>query len=129
YYAVYEQLQSARRRLEELATNKSLRQQQLDLYRFQAQEIDSAELDAAEYAELASRSSVLVNLEKLKKDAGAVHSSLYEIEGSVLERLKMMSAVLGELSNIDQNLRDVAKGVRDATISLEESAFDLSRYL
>jgi DNA repair protein RecN (Recombination protein N) len=129
YYAVFEQLQSARARLAELTTNQELRRQQLGLYRFQAQEIDAAELDAAEYVELTSRAAVLTNLEKLKKDAGAVHASLYEIDGSVLERLKMMAAVLGELSNIDQNLRDVAKGVRDATISLEESAFDLSRYL
>lgn len=129
YYAVFEQLQSARRRLEELTTNQSLRKQQLELYRFQAQEIDSAELDSAEYAELQSRASVLVNLEKLKKDAGAVHQSLYEMDGSALERLKMMAAVLAELSELDQNLKEVAKNVREATISLEESAYDLSRYL
>jgi DNA repair protein RecN (Recombination protein N) len=129
YYAVFEQLQSARRRLEELTTNQSLRKQQLELYRFQAQEIDSAELDPAEYAELQSRASVLVNLEKLKKDAGAVHQSLYEMDGSALERLKMMAAVLAELSELDQNLKEVAKNVREATISLEESAYDLSRYL
>jgi DNA repair protein RecN (Recombination protein N) len=41
----------------------------------------------------------------------------------------MMAAVLGELAMLDQNLRPVATGIRDATIALEETAFDLSRYL
>src|SRR5262249_1165623 len=67
--------------------------------------------------------------EKLKKDAGAVHAALYEADGSVLERLKMMAAVLAELANLDPQLTEVAGSVKDATISLEESAFDLSRYL
>jgi DNA repair protein RecN (Recombination protein N) len=41
----------------------------------------------------------------------------------------MMAAVLGELSMLDQNISPVATGLRDATIALEETAFDLSRYL
>jgi DNA repair protein RecN (Recombination protein N) len=129
YHDVYQRLRSARQRLEELSGNKSLREQQLELYRFQADEIDNAQLDPAEQEELEARQSVLRNLEKLKKDAGAVHAALYEADGSVLERLKMMSAVLAELASLDQNLKDVAGNVRDATIGLEESAFDLSRYL
>jgi DNA repair protein RecN (Recombination protein N) len=122
-------LQAARQHLIELTTNSALRQQQLELYRFQANEFDAAELDPAEYAELQSRAAMLTNLEKLKKDAGAVQTALYEADGSVLERLKMMSAVLAELSGLDSQLQAVATAVRESTINLEESAFDLSRYL
>jgi DNA repair protein RecN (Recombination protein N) len=129
YHDVYEQLQHARQKLRELSASRTLREQQLELYRFQAGEIDNAELSAGEYEELSARASVLKNLEKLKKDASATHAALYEADGSVLERLKMMAAVLGELSMLDQNLRSVATGLRDATIALEETAFDLSRYL
>jgi DNA repair protein RecN (Recombination protein N) len=129
YHVLYQRVTNARRQLAELSASQALRTQQLDLYRFQADEIDSAELDPAEYAELESRSSVLANLEKLKKDAGGVHGALYESDGAVLERLKMMSAVLAELSILDVNLNPVAEGCRDAMIALEEVAFDLSRYL
>ena len=45
--------------LEDLAANRKLRQEQLELYRFQADEIDTAELDAGEYRELQARASVL----------------------------------------------------------------------
>src|SRR5947209_15234410 len=108
YHEVYEQAMDAKRRLEELSANRTLRQQQLELYRFQADEIDTAQLDAGEYAELESRASILINLEKLKKDVGATHSALYEADGSVLERLKMMGAVLSELSMLDVNLKPTA---------------------
>ena len=129
YHETYEKLVAGRRRLDELSASRTLREQQLELYRFQADEIDTAELSAGEYEELQARASVLTNVEKLKKDAGQVHGALYEADGSVLERLKMMAAVIAELSNLDQNLKGVAGGLRDATIGLEECAFDLSRYL
>jgi DNA repair protein RecN (Recombination protein N) len=129
YQAVYQKLQAIRQRLQELSTNQALRDQQLELYRFQAAEIDAAEVQPGEYEELSARASVLGNLEKLKKEAGATHAALYEIDGAVLERLKGMAAVLGELAELDQSLDPISKSLRDATLNLEETAFDLSRYL
>jgi DNA repair protein RecN (Recombination protein N) len=129
YRDVFERLQTVRNRLADLSTNRTLREQQLELYRFQAEEIDNAALDADEYVELGARASVLKNLEKIKKDAGGVHTALYEADGSVLERLKMMTAILAELSEVDQSAKPIATSVREATIQLEEASFDLSRYL
>lgn len=129
YGEIYTKLQETQRRLSDLSANRALREQQLELYRFQASEIDAAELDEAEFEELRARASVLENLEKLKKDVGATHSALYETDGSILERLKMMAAVLSELSELDQNLKPIATSVRDSTLQLEDAAFDMGRYL
>src|SRR5688572_4328558 len=129
YHDVFEQLQHAKQKLADLSASRTLREQQLELYRFQASEIDAAELDPGEYEELSARASVLQNLEKLTKDASATYAALYEADGAVLERLKMMAAILGELSLLDQNMRPIAENMRNATISVEEVAFDLSRYL
>lgn len=129
YREVFERLQAIKARLLELSANRTLREQQLELYRFQAEEIDGAALDADEYIELEARASVLKNLEKIKKDASSVHGALYEVDGSVLERLKMMTAILAELGEVDPGAKPIAGAVRDATIQLEEAAFDLSRYL
>src|SRR5437764_882804 len=62
YHEVYTQLQTAQTALAQLATSSSLRQQQLELHRFQAAEIDAAELSPGEYEELTARSSMLRNL-------------------------------------------------------------------
>src|SRR5687767_9697942 len=64
YHEIYLRLQHARSRLAELSANRALREQQLELYRFQAGEIDNAELSPGEYEELSSRSAMLRNLEK-----------------------------------------------------------------
>jgi DNA repair protein RecN (Recombination protein N) len=129
YHAICSALRDARQQLDELSASRTLRHQQLELYRFQADEIDNAQLDPAEYEKLRSRASVLENLEKLKKDAGSAHGALYEADGSVLERMKMISAVMSELSQLDFNLKPVAAALLDATIELEDAAFDLGRYL
>jgi DNA repair protein RecN (Recombination protein N) len=129
YRSIYTELTQARSTVDELSANRTLRRQQLELYRFQAAEIDAAQLQPGEYEELQARASVLGNLEKLKKDAGSAHAALYEADGSVLERLKMIAGVLSELGELDHNLKPVAEAIRSATIELEDSAFDLSRYL
>jgi DNA repair protein RecN (Recombination protein N) len=129
YHDTYEKLRDANERLAELTAGRTLREQQIELYRFQADEIDSAGVDAAEYAELQARAGVLANLEKLKRDASATQAALYEADGSVLERLKSMSGILSELADLDSNLKPIAQALRDSTIQLEEVAFDLSRYL
>ena len=67
--------------------------------------------------------------EKLTKEATATHRARYAADGSVLERLKMMAAVLADLAVVDSHMSPIAGGLRDATIALEEVAFDLSRYL
>jgi len=76
YHELFEKVTSAKRRLEELTVNRTLREQQLELYRFQAEEIDAANLDPGEYEELEARASVLQNLEKIKKDTSAVTEPL-----------------------------------------------------
>lgn len=129
YVLVWQRLGEARRELEVLSSGRSLRQQQLELHRFQLREIDAAEMQPREYEELSARATVLQNLGKLKKDASAVQGALYETDGSVLERLKMMVAVLAELAELDSSVKPIGQAVRDATLQLEESAFDLGRYL
>src|SRR4051812_16577671 len=51
YAAAYRAHFEARSRLEELSGGRALRQQQLELYRFQAQEIDGAEIVTGEFEE------------------------------------------------------------------------------
>ena len=129
YHDAWIELQQTRDRLNELQTGQTLRAQQLDLYRFQADEIDAAQLSAAEFDELNARSHVLGNLEKIKRDAGSAYAALYEADGAILERLKMMSAVLAELAMLDQNVSPIMQQVRDATLQLEDASFELGRYL
>lgn len=113
---------------EELTASAELRDQQLDLYRFQLGEIDSVEPLAGEMPELTARERVLNSLCKIKEDTGTVYIALYDSEGSIAERLQAMTHVLLGLAEIDEQLEPIAEQVRTATLTLQESAFELSRY-
>jgi DNA repair protein RecN (Recombination protein N) len=113
---------------EELTASADLREQQLDLYRFQLGEIDGVEPLAGEMPELTARERVLNSLCKIKEDAGSVYNALYDSDGSVAERLQAMTHVLLGLADIDEQLEPIAEQVRTATLTLQESAYELSRY-
>lgn len=129
YEAVWRELTEGRRRLEELSQGKSLRQQQLELYRFQANEIDAAELNTGEYEQLRSRAMILGNAEKLQREAGGVHTSLIEADENIVGRVKAMASEIADLAEIDEGLKNIAQSLKEAAVALEEGAFDLGRYL
>lgn len=114
---------------QELSAGSDLRRQQLELYEFQADEIEAADPQAGEFPELQARHRVLSSLQRIQKDAGSAHAALYEAENSVTERLQIITHLLLELTELDPELDDVADQVRSSTLSLQESAFELSRYI
>ena len=113
----------------ELTASRTLRRQQLELYEFQAKEIDDAQLVAGEHEELGAHSKLLSNLEKVKRTAGAAYGALYEEEGSILERLKATVGVLNDLTELDESLKEMATQIKEATVSLDDAAFSLRRYV
>jgi DNA repair protein RecN (Recombination protein N) len=126
---LYRRRQELLAQQKELATSRTLRKQQLELYEFQAREIDEAQLVAGEYETLVGRNRVLANLEKIKRTSGAAYGVLYEEEGAILSRLKSAAAILLELAQLDDALAPIATQVKDATLSLDDAAFSLRRYV
>ncbi|MEZ6191482.1 MAG: DNA repair protein RecN [Phycisphaerales bacterium] len=114
---------------QELSAGSDLRRQQLELYEFQADEIDAADPQVGEFPELQARHRVLSSLQRIQRDAGNAHAALYEAENSVTERLQIITHLLIELTELDPELDDIAEQVRTSTLSLQESAFELNRYI
>jgi len=114
---------------QELAASATLRKQQLELYEFQADEIDAAELQLGEFAELQARENVLGNVQKIKGEAGAAHAALYDAEGSVTERLQAITHLMIDLAEMDPSLESITDQVRTCTLSLQEASFELGRYV
>jgi DNA repair protein RecN (Recombination protein N) len=129
YHVAYRALTEAQKRVAELSGDQTIRRQSLELYQFQADEIDAAALNAIELADLRQRAGVLRNLEKLKLQTATAQAALYESEGSAVERLRGIVAILDDLADLDASLDPLLQIVRGATIQLEDAAIDLSRYL
>lgn len=125
----FRQRQELTAQLEELTASRTLRKQQLELYEFQAKELDEAALVAGEHEELQARHRLLSNLQKIKHDAGLAYGVLYEDEGAIVSRLKTLYAMLLDLSELDEQLMPVTQQIKDAAANLDDAAFSLRRYV
>ncbi len=128
YHNVWLELAEARQRLEQLTVGEKLRSQQLDLLRFQADEIDRTEPDPAEFRELECRASLLANLDRVRRESMAAFAALYDADNSILDRLKHTAAILADLATLDPSLTPIVEQMRSGLIQLEEASFDLGRY-
>jgi DNA repair protein RecN (Recombination protein N) len=125
----YHHWQQLHQQKSELGTSQSLRQQQLELYEFQAQEIDGVDPRAGELPELQARHALLSNMQQIQSQAGQVHSALYEADGAITERLEMAVHMLRELAELDETIQPMAEQLREAATTVRETAFDLGRYV
>jgi DNA repair protein RecN (Recombination protein N) len=128
YAAAHGNLSELNERRQRLSASTTLRRQQLDLYEFQAGEIDDAELVEGEFQELKARHDLLSNLKDVQAKAGQAYAALYDADGSIVERLQMVVHVLEDLAEIDEQLSETCEQIRTAALSLQEAAFDLGRY-
>ncbi|MAX25448.1 MAG: DNA repair protein RecN [Phycisphaeraceae bacterium] len=129
YTHTWQTLSELTQRREELTQSSTLRTQQLDLYEFQANEIDDAQLQTGEFEELSARHKWLTNVHKIQRDSGQAYQALYDSDASVIERLQMIVHLLGELEELDEELAEPTQAIREATLALQEGAFDLGRYM
>lgn len=128
YGDLHGRIRALRQRREALEASATLRKQQLELYEFQAGEIDEAEPTEGEYDELAARHRVMSNLEKIGREAGAAHAALHESDGAIIDRLQGVAAVLKDLGELDESLVPIADEVRGALAQLQDASFSLGRY-
>lgn len=135
-------LSSERKRFAELARRKSALEtekaglivdektyaQQLDLLRFQVQEIRTAQLQEGEEANVAEEHRRAQNAARLLELAQAVHGLLSDEEGSLLNRAGAMGRLLQELRNLDSATAPLLDHHEQAVASLHELQNELSRY-
>lgn len=124
----HRRLTELRQKQAELEASATLRRQQLELYEFQADEIDKAQPVAGEYEELNARHRLLSNLEKIAQQSAAVYAALYDSEGAIVERLGAMMSILNDLAELDGELAEPAETTKNALAQLQDVAFTINRY-
>lgn len=98
----------------------------LDLWSFQAREIEAAGvLDAEEDARLGAEKRVLANSERLFSGATAAQELLYEAEVSAESLLGAALRHVEDLARYDERFRETAAGLTAAKASVEDAATTL----
>lgn len=120
-------------RKRELELKETLHREQIsnergELYRFQREEIDKADLKPEEEESLRGERGVLVNAQKILSTVETIKRALSEEEDSVLDRLKVLFREFESLTALDARLEEKLAPWQETVFSLEDLASELVRY-
>lgn len=129
YRKSYASWKDACRALADLRDAEQATSQEIDLLRFQVEEIQEADLKPDEDRELEQLFKVASNSQRLIDSAGEIANRLNEGPAAVLGQLSEIQKLIRELERFDEGTADLVKGFTTAQIELEELARGLDDYL
>jgi DNA repair protein RecN (Recombination protein N) len=117
------------RELAEIREREGARERDLDILRYELEEIEAAKPELAEEAELASERERLRHAEALRAAAsGALASVSGDGEGGAAEAVGSAEAALAAQSGLDAELDTLAGTARGLRVELQELASELRGY-
>jgi len=118
YRASFQDLSCLRSEREKLLQQTS--DQNVDLWRHQLQELESANPQPSELAALQTRYSVASNSRRLIEVTGAILQQLSVADDSVLKQLAEVARQLREINRLDDSTNELMRAHEAAAIELEE---------
>lgn len=117
--------ESQKRKVEMLSQSSD---ENLELWRHQLKELESAEIQVGEQAELETRYKVSSNARRLIEISGLIVQQLAGTDESVMDRLKEVGRQLRELERLDEAGADFIRSHEAATLELEDLERSLVSY-
>ena len=114
--------------LEELKSIDKVSREKKELYQFQLNEITKAGLSVEEEEKLSTEKKILENSEALFQIASMVFQELYDIDGSIIERLSLIKKELERGGEYDPRLKDHIENLNSAILQLNDSSRFLQGY-
>jgi len=114
--------------LDELSTAERATEQELELLRYQVQEIEAAALRPDEEEPLLQRHRMASNSTRLVELTSAALGLLSDADSSVLSQLGELRRVLRDMERTDRGAADVTAGFENAFVELEDLERGLRRY-
>ncbi len=121
-----------KRVMDEIAELESADQEKLrmlDLWQFQRNEIEGADLRPGEDVELEAERRVQQNAGRLLETASAAFDALYESPGSALTIVKSVERKLEDLAKIDAQMGAMRQALEPALIAIQDVSYSLRDYL
>ncbi len=127
YANLYRQLMQIEREIAELQQSERDRMQRLDLLRYQADEIDKANLREGEEEELLQERQLLANAERIVERVNYAVQRLME-DGGALDKLGDAIQTLKDIAHLDPALGEWQNALSQAFDTIQEVGFELERY-
>jgi DNA repair protein RecN (Recombination protein N) len=125
----YIQYKAAVKSRDELKSRQKQATQMHDMYRYQYNELSSAQLESEEYEHLRSEEKRLSNIETLHESGAALIDALYSGEMNAAIILKRAEGYLARISEFDPRFSDLMNSLSDARQAAEEIGRFTQSYL
>ena len=124
-YKVYKQ---AKQEVDNLQENMSEHARELDMLRYQIDEIEDAGLSIGEDIFIAEELKRLDSFEHIDKVLGSCYDAFYNGRQPLLDTINSIKVEVNDLVKYDAELKEVSEMVDSAYFQLEEAAQSLDRY-
>lgn len=128
YEDAWKQWRSSLTELDELENSERAGSQQIDMLKFQVNEIAVANLKPGEEEEIESRHRIAANGARLAELCGAITSRLSDGDGSVIDALREIGRSIHDLEKIDPGTAAMFEGFKSAQIELTELESSVQDY-
>jgi DNA repair protein RecN (Recombination protein N) len=127
YLDLAQQLRTLRQRYRTLSAERNQRQRELSLLRFEREELDEAQLEAGQLAELLRERERLMNAQGLQEFAAQSYLTLYDEDGSAVERLGKLQREAERWATLDPHLEEIVKRLEALHGEVQDVAQTLQR--
>ena len=128
YVTAYTDYASAKRQLEILREESAQRIRELDMLRFQIDEIEDAGLQIGEDEAIAEELKRLDSFDHIDKVLGSCYDAFYGGRHPLLDTVNSIKVEVNDLVKYDEEVKEISELVNSAYFQLEEAAQSLDRY-
>ena len=128
YIEAYKVYKQAKQEVDNLQENMSERARELDMLRYQIDEIEDAGLSIGEDISIGEELKRLDSFEHIDKVLGSCYDAFYNGRQPLLDTINSIKIEVNDLVKYDAELKEVSEMVDSAYFQLEEAAQSLDRY-
>ncbi len=129
YRDAYGKWRDAVQEFHELSTSERATEQEIDLLRYQIDEIEGAAINPTDEEDLETRYKVASNSTRLVENVGQILQSLGDDGDSVLSRLGEIARHVQDLNKTDPSTTQLTAGLETAQVELQELDSSLRDYV
>ena len=128
YKSAYKEYKTAKQALDNLSENMAERARELDMLRFQIDEIEDAGLQIGEDESISEELKRLDSFDHIDKVLSSCYDVFYSGRHPLLETVNTIKVEVNDLIKYDDQVQDISELVNSAYFQLEEAAQSLDRY-
>ena len=128
YKEAYKEYKAAKQALDNLSEHMAERARELDMLRFQIDEIEEAGLQPGEDEAIAEELKRLDSFDHIDKVLGSCYDAFYSGRHPLLDTVNAIKVEVNDLVKYDDEVKEISELINSAYFQLEEAAQSLDRY-